>query len=72
MDKSDIKFVLDLSLRQISLNSIFRPVLGVPGEAFGYISIILKIKGRISKIYLAVSKLFAYLLRRPKLLFTNR
>ena len=27
MDKSDIRFVLDLSLRQISLNSIFRPVL---------------------------------------------
>ena len=26
MDKSDIRFVLDLSLRQISLNSIFRPV----------------------------------------------
>ena len=27
MDKSDIRFVLDLSLRQISLNSIFRPVI---------------------------------------------
>ena len=26
VDKSDIRFVLDLSLRQISLNSIFRPV----------------------------------------------
>ena len=26
MDKSDIRFVLDLSLRQTSLNSIFRPV----------------------------------------------
>ena len=27
MDKSDIRFVLDLSLRQISVNSIFRPVV---------------------------------------------
>ena len=27
---------------------------------------------RISKIYVVVSKLLAYLLRRPKLLFTNR
>ena len=26
MDKSDVRFVLDLSLRQISLNPFFRPV----------------------------------------------
>ena len=26
MDKSDVRFVLDLSLKQISLNPFFRPV----------------------------------------------
>ena len=52
MDKSDIRFVLDLSLRQISLNSIFRPVNAYQQSSKGSTQAIIRTS---SEIYVQLS-----------------
>ena len=53
MDKSDIRFILDLSLRQISLNSIFRPVHDSSHRGENFMETDSGRKGKLLRVILA-------------------